>query len=132
MVSSTKLRSGSIFVQRGRHAQNQGVGFRRAGKIGGGFKAALQRGGNAVGTDMLDIALAGHQGVNLALVDVKAQNLVAYFGKTQHQRQADIAQTDNADNGGFVRDTVKQLLLDHNDSPNKVKTCHGCIRAAMH
>jgi hypothetical protein len=112
--------------------QNQGVGFRRAGEVGGGFKAAFQRGGNAVGADMLDIALAGHQGINLALVDVKAQYLVAHFGKTQHQRQADIAQADNADDGGFVRDTVKQLLLDHNDSPNKVKTCHGCIRAAMH
>lgn len=89
----------AVFIERGGHADDQGVGFGGPGEISGGLAAGLAGGGDAVGGDMFDIALAGVDFFNLAGVNINAQYLEADTAEAQQQRQADIAQADNGDGG---------------------------------
>ena len=51
---------------------------------------------------MLDVGFAFVEFVDFGFVDVEAQNLITDVHITEHQRQADIAQADDADFGGFI------------------------------
>ena len=49
--------------------------------------------------NVLDIAFASMNGIKLGLVNIKAQYLDADFGKANGQRQADVAQANDTDDG---------------------------------
>jgi hypothetical protein len=51
---------------------------------------------------MLDVGLAFVEFVDFGFVDVEAQNLITDVHITEHQRQADVAQADDTDFGGFI------------------------------
>ena len=102
----------AVFVQRGRHAQNHGFHFADAGEVGGGLETGGAGGGDFVGRDVFDIGFAVVQFIDLFGVDVETQHLEAGFGVAQHQRQADVAQADDADCGGFVAEFADGGLFD--------------------
>ena len=71
--------------------------------IGGGVKSAGRLHiGNHVRAQVLQIVFAFVQGVDFARVYVKAYDRMSCLVKSMQQRQADVAQADDADNGGFA------------------------------
>ena len=51
---------------------------------------------------MLDVGFAFVEFVDFGFVDVEAQNLITDVHIAEHQWQADVAQADDADFGGFI------------------------------
>jgi hypothetical protein len=98
--------------------------FGHAGKVGGRLEAAGAGALDVGGADMLDVADAGVELADLARVDVDPQHLEPDLRIAQGQRQADIAEADDADDRAAVlelRDQVFQVASEefvaHSDSP---------------
>jgi len=51
---------------------------------------------------VFDVGFAAGQRLDLGRVDVEADHAVASLSKAQHQRQADVAEADDADDCRFV------------------------------
>jgi hypothetical protein len=51
---------------------------------------------------MLDIRISGAKGLDFALVNIEADNLVTNLAISKHQRQADITEADNPDHCAFA------------------------------
>ncbi len=107
-----------MLVERGGHADDQGIDFAAAGKVCGGTETLGAGVLDKFGGQALDVALAVVEQIDLVRVDVKAQYLAAGFGKAQCQRQSDIAKAVDAD-GGLA---VVQALLEG------VQCCHARFR----
>ena len=89
-------------VQWRRHAYDQRVHPARQGKIGSRGKAAIDRGADFVGGDVIDVAALSKQRIDFVLVNIEADDGVADLDETQHQWQTDIAQPEDADPGAPV------------------------------
>ena len=63
--------------------------------------AASERRRNVSGGDVLDVALAAQEMELFAFVDVEADHMKPGAGIGEEERQADIAETDDADGGGL-------------------------------
>jgi hypothetical protein len=101
----------AVGVQRGRHADDQGVRLAGAGEVAGGLEAAFAGAGDVGGLDVVDIAFPAVQALDLGAVDVDAEHAEARLGIAQGQGQADIAEADDADHGAALVQPLGQLLL---------------------
>ncbi|MNO89612.1 hypothetical protein D3C76_811010 [compost metagenome] len=61
---------------------------------------------------MLDVALPSIQPLNFDFIDVNAQNVEADRVITQHQRQPNISEPHNTDQGCFTLKLLNRLLSD--------------------
>ena len=68
---------------------------------------AIAQGRQNVVADILDVALPFFQRLQLALVEVEADNLMASFGEGDSEWQSDIAQSYNSD---FHRAKCKERI----------------------
>ena len=84
-------------AKRRRHADVDDVGVGEALRVGGRDElAVLDHFGQVLGRDVGDVAAAGHQLGDLALVDVEADHAEAGARELHRQRQADVAEADDA------------------------------------
>ena len=60
---------------------------------------------------MADVGFAPVQLCCLFWVDIKAKDFEAFLGKPNTQGQADVAEADDADDGGAVMDALEELLF---------------------
>ncbi len=92
------------------NTDENGIGLSEAGEVGGGFKPTRSnQGGYPICWEMLDVALAGGKLLHFVRVDVKAQDAKARLPETQHGRQPDIPQVDDADRVVSLSDTFFQM-----------------------
>ena len=114
----------AVRVQRRGHAHDQRVGLgglaevqRRAQRL-----LLLPHGaGDALAGDVLDVALAPADGLDLPLIDVEADHRKALLAEGQGQRQAHVTQAADADHRLAGGDLVEQsglLDLKHSDLPH--------------
>ncbi len=98
----------AVLVERGRHADDDAVHAGDHGEVGCRQKALginlLLDGGAG---DVLDVGDALVQGVDLAQIDVDADDLGAGAAELQGQGEADISETDDGD--GFHGDSINEL-----------------------
>ena len=88
----------AVLVERGGDADDDGAHVLDPGEVGGGGEGLLVHHGLDVGAgDVLDVAAAAVEGVDLALVDVQAEDGGAGAGKLKGQGQADVAQAHDRD-----------------------------------
>jgi len=89
-----------VSVERRRHADAHAVALRRVGKIGRGNElSGLDKRFEILVHHIADIVLAGVDHVHLFLLHIKAVDLEAGLRLLHSERQADIAETDNAERG---------------------------------
>ncbi len=97
-------------AQRRRHADVDDVGVGEALRVGRGDElAALDDLGEVLGRDVGDVAAAGHQLGDLALVDVVADHAEAGARELHRQRQADVAESDDAQLRLLAFDLLQQF-----------------------
>ena len=70
---------------------------RRAKSVGGREEAGARGGGDARGVEVLDVPLAAADGGHLLGVDVEAEDLEPALGEGEREREADVAEADDAD-----------------------------------
>ena len=91
------MRSGSReLAQGGRDADDHRFAGGEVGVVGAGPEAVAKRRQGGVG-DVLDVAAALAEGLDLARVDVEADDLVAGLGEGYGERQPDVAEPDDPD-----------------------------------
>ncbi len=96
--------------QRGGHADQQDVGLTQPVEIGGGVEPArFDLRGDPGTLDMLDIALAGLERVDLRIVEVEGEHRATRLAECNRERQADIAHPDHADLRSAAFDTRLKL-----------------------
>ena len=84
-------------VQRRGHADQQGVRLAKPPHVRGGHKALVGHVfGYPLGRNVLDVAAAGQELIDLVLINVEAHRLHAAGNEGPDQRQADVAQADDA------------------------------------
>src|ERR1700757_2098097 len=86
----------SIFVERRRHADNDGVHVRQHGKVCGSAKVPPERGLDLSGGNSIDVRTTGAQSCDLVRVDVKAGHSKLFFRVEEGKRQAHITEADYA------------------------------------
>src|SRR5262249_45268521 len=102
----------AVLRQRRRHADNDGICLTKPGRIRGRIKpAALDQVGDALGWNVPDVALAGFQLFYLFGIDIKANHAKSARGESVGQRQANVAQTDDADPGRPLFQAVHQGVV---------------------
>jgi hypothetical protein len=85
-------------AQRRRHTDGDGVHVGQRGVVGAGAElSAVHQRRDDLRRHILDVALASLQGRNLARVQIDADDGEPLLGKSDGQRQADVAQADDAD-----------------------------------
>ncbi len=90
-------------VQRRRHADQQGVRLAQPPHVGGGHELAVGHVlGDPLGRNVLDVAAAGLELIDLGPINVEAHRLHTAGDEGADQRQADIAQADDAHLGSLV------------------------------
>ena len=109
MVSSTKLRSGSRYLLSGVGTQMISASASRPGRNRWWPEAAGDGGVHAAPGCARYRTRRGIEFRDLDRVDVEAEHAEADFGEAQHERQADIAETDDADHGGLAVEFIDQL-----------------------
>ena len=82
--------------QRGRHADEHRLGVGELGRARGRMDA-LQARLQALGRDVLDVGAPVTQRLDLARVDVEADDVPARLGERDGERQTDVAESDDAD-----------------------------------
>ena len=99
----------AVLVQRRGHADDDGLDIGADREVVGGAEvAAPDLLGDALGGDVLDVALAGVHGLHLAAIHVDARNIHPRTGELQAERQAHVTQ---ANNGDFVHDLSFRLMI---------------------
>jgi len=99
----------AVLVQRRGHAEQHGVGFGDAAKVGGGV--AQFRGRQFLHhrlAEVFDIGAAGLDGIDLVAVDIEPEHGHLLLVEGPHERQAHIAEADDSDGVGAVPDFFKQ------------------------
>jgi hypothetical protein len=84
-------------VERGGHADDQRIGLAGQRKIGGGAQAGGPGGPDRPVRDVVDVAAPGLEPAHLGGVDVEADDADPRLGEAQGQRQADVAEAEDAD-----------------------------------
>ena len=103
-----------VFSERRRDATDQDVGLAHSAEVGGGVEpGALVQAGDQLRAQVLEIALALLEGVDLVGIDVKAQGREAGAVERGEQRQTDVTQTDDADDCLVVFDLGFQAHEGH-------------------
>ena len=88
----------AIFGQRGRHADDGGIQLRRTAEVRRRFEqSGVTCSGDVGGGDVADVGLPGVERRGLGGVDIQTDDFMAVARKLQRQRQADVTQTDHAD-----------------------------------
>ena len=88
----------TVLVEGRGHADDDGVHAVAHGEIVGGAEVtAFDLLGDAFGGDVLDVALAGVHGLDLAAVDVDARDVHPRTGELQAERQPHVTQTNDGD-----------------------------------
>ncbi len=64
----------------------------------------------AVGIEVFDVAVAAVDLVDLDGIGVEADHTEALFGEGEGERQADVAEADDADDGSVIGDFLLELL----------------------
>ncbi len=91
-----------MMVQRGGHAENDGIRLGDAGEIRGGIESpGSERLGDLGCGDVLDVALAAQEMLLLRFVDIKADDPESGSGVGEEEGKTDVAEADNGDGGGF-------------------------------
>ncbi len=102
---------GRGLVQRGRNADQQGVGFLEAGHLGRRLKLVpFPPLGDDLRVDVLDVAGAGVERVDFSLVDVEAERAEPGGDEGVDKRQADVAQPDHADESRLIANGVFERI----------------------
>ncbi len=86
----------AVARERRRHADDHGVGLGQA-RVARGRVDPLVQLSEQLGGDVLDVGVAGLDRLDLARVDVDGDHVAALLGKGNGQRQADVAEPDDAD-----------------------------------
>ena len=87
----------ATFVERRRHADNDGVNILKALEIGSGVEmAAVDELLNFILTDVLDIGLARIEHGDFGRVGIKTGDFMAGFGKAQGQGQTHVTAADDS------------------------------------
>src|SRR5690606_13371645 len=89
----------SVLSQGRRDADDKRIDFTHAPHVGRGLKPMLDCLPNQLGADVLYVASGSIETCHLLLIDVKTDDLVSHFGESQHQRQANVTETQDADDG---------------------------------
>ena len=108
-----KERSGSPVLRSGVGTQmRDGVGLGAGGEIAGGAQpAGLDQAGDRLGGHVQDVALAAVDHLDLFVHRVDADHLETGLGENARQRQADVAQSQDGDGGGFIVQLFQELGL---------------------
>ena len=99
-------------AERSRNADDDRVALAEAGEVGGGDDVATAGEclRDSLRADVADIRLAARQRRGLRFIDVEADDRKTRFLEEQHERQADVAEADDADACGAVGDPRKQTI----------------------
>ena len=102
--------------QRGRYADDDCVGLTETLDIDGGLEPSPRdESGHPLGRHVLDVAGAIVQLLDLGPIDIESEDGEPDLPEAEHERQADIAQTNNAHGEIPPRDTLFQKMdLRHN------------------
>jgi hypothetical protein len=84
----------AVLGERRRHGDDHGLGLRQVGVARRGAHASADR-AQAVGRDILDVAVPGVDGRDLARVRVEADHLVAGLGELHGKGEPDVAESDD-------------------------------------
>ena len=96
-----------VEVQRRGHADDDHIHLRDAGEVGGGAElAGLDGVRHALRADVLDVALPGIEGVHFLHIHVEADDLDVLLSKAEDERKADVAESEDADDGGAIGEFV--------------------------
>ena len=88
----------AVFIERRRHADDDGFGFLDLCKINGRFEfSGIYRFGDFRGFDMLDVTLSGHDGIDLLLVHIQSQHVDSCTGKLQAEWQSYVTESYDRD-----------------------------------
>jgi hypothetical protein len=63
---------------------------------------------NAPAIQVLDVTLTLFECIDFCVIDVKAENVEAVFGKSERQWETDVTHADNADEGVMVLDLLME------------------------
>lgn len=97
--------------ERCRHADEDGVGLVQPREVGGGGEEpGAGHGGDAVGAQVLDVALAAREAGGLVGVHVEAEDADAPLHEGHGQGQAHVAEADDAHRGGLGVNFGFQIL----------------------
>src|SRR6267378_2038215 len=110
----------AVRVQRRGHAHDQRVRLRGLAEVQGGAERLLRlrRPGDAIARDVLDVAVALLDRVNLPPIDVEADDREALLAEGQRQRQPYVTQPTDPDHRVLRQDLVEQRrLVDLKHSP---------------
>jgi len=100
-----------VRAQRGRDADDQRVALAEAVEVGRGLDfVAAERLPDALFADMADVGLPVVQRARFLGVDVESEDGKALLFEEQHERQADIAEADDADAQSTRLDGLDELL----------------------
>src|SRR5437588_6071564 len=105
-----------VFIEGSRNADDHRVHLGYAAEIVGGGKSDAQRLPHFFRLDALNVGAAGIQSVDLLAIDVEAGDDQSLAAIEQHQRQADVAQPDDADLGGTGFNLAFQRVVRRQDS----------------
>ena len=87
-----------IFLQRSRHADDDGGTFGDTAKISGGGEAfAFDGSGNLFGGDVQNVTLPGIKLFHFFAINIEAQDAAVRPGELQRKWQADVAKPDDPD-----------------------------------
>jgi hypothetical protein len=101
----------AVSAERRRHAEQNGIALGEPVEIRRGLRAAAdERRPHPLVGDVADVARAAAELLGAVEIDVEADDVEAGLGEDQRDRQADVAQTDHADDGGATLDPGEQRL----------------------
>ena len=100
-----------MLAERGRHADDDGVALGEAGEVGRRLDPAVaERLRDPLLADVADVGLAPPQRLGLPRVDVEADDAEARLLEEEGERQADVAEADDADPRGAVGDLLQEVI----------------------
>ena len=112
------MRYGAISLAECGNADSHKVAFGHTGEVGRGLEATV---GNELRKvllhDVSDIVLAGVNLVDLRLLDIETNGLVASLGLLDRQRQANVAESNGATNERAILDGLFNLSSIHKQLP---------------
>ena len=99
--------------QRRRHADDDDVGLMQMGELAGRLEPGREHLRDLGIRDVLEVAAAGPEKLDLAGIDVEAEDGKAAESKGPAQRQPDVAEADDADLGLTALDAGRQVRTRH-------------------
>ena len=100
-----------MLVERCRHTDDQSVRLARPREVIRYRQSPANACGDALSSNVLDVAPSVPQLSDLVRVDVETEHAKACLHETQSEWQADISEPDDSDDRFPIPDAVKQRLL---------------------